>query len=150
MPLTHGKSSKAFGHNVEAEMHAGKPLAQSLAIAYATKRRAAKKMARGGFVEEEEESGYEPHYEEADMIARILHKRKEYSEGGQVANDVGVAEADKDPAEFDDLVLRDDLEDDSDAGNETGDEAVDHEQEDIISRIRRSQRKRDHKMPRPA
>lgn len=49
MPLEHGKSKKAFEHNVKAELHAGKPLAQSLAIAYATKKRA-KKMAHGGEV----------------------------------------------------------------------------------------------------
>jgi hypothetical protein len=47
MPLVHGKSDKAFSHNVAAEMDAGKPRAQSLAIAYAEKRR---KMAGGGEV----------------------------------------------------------------------------------------------------
>jgi hypothetical protein len=118
-------------------------------------------FAKGGFVEEEEEAGYEAlpeeheheneaaMHEDADMIARIMHKRKEYSKGGMVANDVGVADADHDSAEFDDLVLRDDLEDNSSAGNEHGNAAEDHDQEDIISRILRSQRKKD-RMPRPA
>lgn len=34
MPLQPGKSQKAFSHNVAAEMHAGKPQKQALAIAY--------------------------------------------------------------------------------------------------------------------
>ena len=46
MPLMHGKSEKAFSHNVRAEMDAGKPQKQSLAIAYAMKRKG-KKMAEG-------------------------------------------------------------------------------------------------------
>lgn len=51
MPLIHGKSKKAFSKNVEAEMDAGKPQKQSLAIAYSIKRQAAKrKMAKGGMV----------------------------------------------------------------------------------------------------
>jgi hypothetical protein len=48
MPLLKGKSEKAFKHNVEAEMHAGKPQKQSLAIAYSMKRKGKKKMAGGG------------------------------------------------------------------------------------------------------
>lgn len=46
MPLMKGKSKAAFSHNVAAEMHAGKPQDQALAIAYAQKR----KMAMGGDV----------------------------------------------------------------------------------------------------
>jgi hypothetical protein len=42
MPLIKSTSKKAFGHNVAAEMHAGKPLKQSVAIAYSEKRSAAK------------------------------------------------------------------------------------------------------------
>ena len=34
MPLFPGKSRAAFGHNVSAEMNAGKPQKQALAIAY--------------------------------------------------------------------------------------------------------------------
>ena len=46
MPLIKSKSKKAFKHNVEAEIHAGKPQKQAVAIAYATKRSA--KKAIGG------------------------------------------------------------------------------------------------------
>jgi hypothetical protein len=49
MPLTHSKSKKAFSKNVSAEMHAGKPQDQALAIAYNVKRKA--KKASGGTVE---------------------------------------------------------------------------------------------------
>lgn len=51
MPLINSKSKKAFSHNVKAEMDAGKPQDQSVAIAYATKRNAMKKkMYDGGRV----------------------------------------------------------------------------------------------------
>ena len=51
MPLMQGKSKKAFEHNVTAEIHAGKPQKQSLAIAYDVKRKnQRKKMAQGGTV----------------------------------------------------------------------------------------------------
>ena len=49
MPLIKRKSQKAFEHNVKAEMHAGKPQNQALAISYSVKRKA--KKASGGMVE---------------------------------------------------------------------------------------------------
>jgi hypothetical protein len=55
MPLMQGKSPKSFSKNVSTEMHAGKPLKQSLAIAYNIKRKA-KKMAKGGQVDNYESS----------------------------------------------------------------------------------------------
>jgi hypothetical protein len=51
MPLEHGKSKKAFEHNVKTEVKSGKPLKQSLAIAYSMKRKH-KKMAHGGAPEQ--------------------------------------------------------------------------------------------------
>lgn len=39
MPLEKGKSKKAFKHNVKAEIAAGKPQKQAVAIAYAQKRK---------------------------------------------------------------------------------------------------------------
>lgn len=50
MPLAQGKSQKSFNHNVKVEMQSGKSQPQSLAIAYAVKRRMGKKMADGGEV----------------------------------------------------------------------------------------------------
>ncbi len=52
MPLIKSKSKKAFSHNVKAEMDAGKPQKQALAIAYAQKR---KGYAQGGTVEDAHE-----------------------------------------------------------------------------------------------
>lgn len=43
MPLKKSTSKKAFSSNVKAEMKAGKPQKQAVAIAYATKKKAAKK-----------------------------------------------------------------------------------------------------------
>ena len=51
MPLIHGKSKAAFSHNVSAEMHAGKPQKQAVAIAYSEKRR---NMAEGGEITDQE------------------------------------------------------------------------------------------------
>ncbi len=49
MPLSKGKSKRAFEHNIKVEMEHGKPQNQALAIAYSMKRR--KKMAKGGQIE---------------------------------------------------------------------------------------------------
>lgn len=43
MPLVKSTSKGAFRKNVKAEIAAGKPVKQAVAIAYATKRAAAKK-----------------------------------------------------------------------------------------------------------
>jgi hypothetical protein len=43
MPLVKSKSKQAFEKNVKAELKSGKPLKQSLAIAYSEKREAKKK-----------------------------------------------------------------------------------------------------------
>jgi hypothetical protein len=55
MPLSKGKSEKSFVKNLKTEMEHGKPQKQSLAIAYAMKRKAQrKKMADGGPVDSPE------------------------------------------------------------------------------------------------
>jgi hypothetical protein len=48
MPLIKSKSDKAFKSNIKAEMHAGKPQKQALAIAYAVKRSAKKEGGKIG------------------------------------------------------------------------------------------------------
>lgn len=40
MPLKKSKSKKAFSENIKAEMQAGKPQKQAVAIAYSVKRKA--------------------------------------------------------------------------------------------------------------
>lgn len=46
MPLVKSTSSQAFRKNVKAEIAAGKPPKQAVAIAYATKRSAAAKKGK--------------------------------------------------------------------------------------------------------
>lgn len=51
MPLMHGKSKRAFGHNIRAELDAGKPQKQAVAIAYSEKRKAERAhKAAGGCI----------------------------------------------------------------------------------------------------
>lgn len=47
MPLIKSKSDKAFKSNIKAEIAAGKPQKQAVAIAYAVKRKAPKKAGGG-------------------------------------------------------------------------------------------------------
>lgn len=42
MPLKHSKTKKAFQENIKAEVKAGKPVKQAVAIAYSEKREAEK------------------------------------------------------------------------------------------------------------
>jgi hypothetical protein len=46
MPLQKSKSKKAFSYNIKAEMAAGKPQKQAVAIAYSVKRRASGKKGK--------------------------------------------------------------------------------------------------------
>jgi hypothetical protein len=46
MPLIKSTSKEAFSKNVKAEMKAGKPQKQAVAIAYSVKREAAKKKSK--------------------------------------------------------------------------------------------------------
>lgn len=79
MPIIDGKSQKSFDHNVKAEMNSGKPPKQSLAIAYAIKRRAMKKMASGGMVKAPSEA-----------MKKVMSKfmgYKKMSDGGLIDHD---------------------------------------------------------------
>ena len=175
MPLIKGKSQKAFKHNVEAEMEHGKPQGQALAIAYSMKRKAQHK-AKGGEVEHELHEATDPHHEdvmrygepelervamakggkvpanpfkmESDIVSRIIKNRgvTAYSEGGRVANAVEEKAGEK-PAEFDDLVLRDDLEStQKDLGDHLGNAQESHDRADIVARVMASLEKKN-KMP---
>jgi hypothetical protein len=48
MPLVKSLSQSAFRKNVKAEVAAGKPVKQAVAIAYSVKREAAKPAAKAG------------------------------------------------------------------------------------------------------
>jgi hypothetical protein len=228
MPLSHGKSAKAFGHNVAMEMHHGKPLKQSLAIAYSMKRKAQHKahggkihdeemasgylpmpekhekhnaaamheeekhlnqhmahggkmhhMAKGGMAHDEKATcaacqsglphshhahggdihhskhmahGGESHHDHEDVVGHILKKLPHYSEGGRIANDDHHLAGLK-PNEFDDLALRDDLEDTHNTGKDDGDylgnAREDHDRHDVVAHILKSMKKKD-RLPHPA
>jgi hypothetical protein len=71
MPLTKSKSDKAFKHNIEAEIHAGKPQRQAVAIAYAVKRSA--KKAGGGSMSSN------PHDYDSDVDFYAAQNRNKYN-----------------------------------------------------------------------
>lgn len=92
MPLIKRPSQKAFSHNLKAEMHAGKPQKQALAIAYSVMRRN-KHKAHGGEINKKLHPG-EPHHDELaveqkhamheeDMPHRMAYGGG-YAEGGMV------------------------------------------------------------------
>jgi hypothetical protein len=97
---------------------------------------------------------------EQDLVDRIMMKKSKelsgdarlYSKGGQVANESDLL-ADELPAEFDDLVLRDDLEstygDDDNSGDMLGNAQEAEDRKDIVARIMASRRKKD-RNPSPA
>jgi hypothetical protein len=171
MPLMRGKSERSFDKNVATEMDAGKPQKQSLAIAYAMKKKAMEHKARrgemgsgmghyaeGGMQDECKDcmSGHcDVHdhdmlEDDDDIVDRIMRKGlKKMSEGGRVANeDHGEDDeylADFSPNEFDDLSLNDDLEPhykEDDYGDDMGDD----EEDDMVNRIMRKSRMKD-RMP---
>jgi hypothetical protein len=111
----------------------------------------------GGFVEDEEASGYLPMPEEDEMgmeddddiVSRAM--KHYYSKGGKVANDTPPM-VDKEENDFDDLALRDDLDEHytgANSGDEIGDHKLDEDDRDVVSRVMKSRRLKD-RMPRPA
>lgn len=83
MPLMNGSSKQAFSSNVGAEMDSGRPQKQALAIAYAVKRRNAKKMAKGGMVDDKEDESYSMNHSiDSHELARTILQK--LAEGGEV------------------------------------------------------------------
>lgn len=95
MPLKHSKSKKAFGQNVSAEMRAGKPQNQALAIAYSVARKA-KKMYAGG----ETPDRNLPLERDVRNHNQKLHPHASYADGGMVDeedNEAGYSMPDDSP-----------------------------------------------------
>ena len=104
------------------------------------------RFAKGGYLEGKE---MYPHAK-----GKMFDTTNKYSQGGKVANDTGTGqEADKLPNQYDDLVLRDDLEssygDDDNAGDALGNAQEDKDRSDIVARIMKSRKKKD-RLPSPA
>lgn len=77
MPLSQGKSKKAFEHNIKAEVEAGKPMKQALGIAYSVKRKnQRKKMAQGGMAYKNDSAKTEsrPMSEERDNDSAMVSR----------------------------------------------------------------------------
>jgi hypothetical protein len=153
MPLHHGKSQKSFSENVGTEMHEGKPLKQSLAIAYAMKRKAAKhhahggmhhmahgemceahgkhecemchggKYADGGFIQEEKASGYHSMPEEHEK-----HDSMAMDEDKRMLNQHGEHEVGPDAHEFE-------PEREMHYDHAVENQGFPHEERDLVSRI---------------
>jgi hypothetical protein len=133
--VEHKNGTKKHFDAPEGEHHIAKKQADMY-----RKERLPKKLAEGGEVDHD-----------ADFVARIMHKRKMYSEGGEVAND-DQPMADAMPNDFDDLALRDGLEfhdTGANSGDELGDHQEDEDRKDIVGKIMKSRSKKD-KNPRPA
>lgn len=116
----------------------------SMAAAYSMKKR--KGMGHGGMKSAHKVDDMM----DDDIVDRVMEKRQKLSEGGIVANKTEV-EADFDPAEFDDLVLRDDLELDNSgatSGDELGNAQEDEDRRDIVAKVMRKRMKQTN--PRPA
>ena len=75
MPLMKSKSKEAFGHNVKAELAAGKPLKQSLAIAYSEKREAAKSVAKRASNKRPSNTSTQHHSEHSAKRSNDYHDR---------------------------------------------------------------------------
>lgn len=110
-------------------------MSRSLAIAYQMKRKG-KNCASGGTVESGDET---MNYAEGGSVDPMLEVtcpkcQNKFSHGGQVANDVGQGEvADEKPNEFDDLVLRDELEEHY-TGDNSGDKIGGPSKDDAVAR----------------
>ena len=77
MPLIKSKSPKAFQENIKAEIKAGKPQKQAVAIAYDVQRRA--KKAKGG-------SMHDDVAEDKKLIKKALKMHDEQLHGGKPTN----------------------------------------------------------------
>lgn len=140
-------SKKAFKHNIEAEMHAGKPQDQSLAIAYSIQRQSKKKQkAHGGMMHEDEDMEESPK-SVSEAIMRSRKKPKGYADGGEVDLDKNAEEMLagepledlNEDAALKELYDDEQLDEQPEDSNEQGDER-EHEEEDLhdmVSSIRK-------------
>lgn len=101
MPLMKSSSKKAFSHNVGAEMNAGKPKNQSLAIAYSIKRKG-KKMAKGGQVPPQDEPKAEQEHDQP-----MAHPAEPFQKVSPEATDASkMPQAKKNPLEDEEAIAK--------------------------------------------
>jgi hypothetical protein len=83
MPLIKSKSDKAFKSNIKAEIAAGKPQKQAVAIAYSTKRMV--KKARGGSMDPMDYDSDQDYYQ---AIGRLKDENDEPQEAPRISSAV--------------------------------------------------------------
>lgn len=141
------KSKEAFSHNVGAEMNAGKPQKQALAIAYSVKRKS-KRMAKGGEVPEQilprEKQEHDlpmehPAEPEEHVTPEKTDAMKDMAKGGMVDGPI----EDNSMSDVDDEFLSDESDGEyepleTSLNNEIGHEEPDQQRSDIVSSILRS------------
>jgi hypothetical protein len=99
MPLSSGKSNAAFSHNVEVEMHVGKPQKQAVAIAYSERRKASDERTQAELeLREAALCGHEPYPHKRgtaydDMTAATRELREAEAAGKSEAEHQKKAEA---------------------------------------------------------
>jgi hypothetical protein len=97
MPLIHSKKPAAFKKNIRAEVHAGKPVKQAVAIAYSVKRKAEHHKAHGGEMEDcplcMDDGGQVTNQSGAESFQEGFRKATHYSEGGKVNLDKRISES---------------------------------------------------------
>jgi hypothetical protein len=72
MPLIKGKSKGAFEHNVKAEIAAGKPPKQAVAIAYSEKREASKDPKKEPMHHSKHSADRSKHYHENVVATKVF------------------------------------------------------------------------------
>jgi hypothetical protein len=125
----------------------------SLAVKYGMKKHS--QMAKGGEVQKDGDCRAckggvcYAHGGEVDIVDHAMRKRM--SKGGRVANETKPM-VDSEPAEYDDLVLQDDLESSytgANSGDRLGNKHTEEQDHDIVAKVMRSRHKKD-RNPRPA
>lgn len=136
----------SFGHEAEPGDVSPSPSPEP------SRRQALIHSLKNAFGDADSAEAAEGHAHGGDIIDHVMRKRM-MSRGGQVANDVGTgAEADMEPNQFDDLVLRDGLEEHytgANSGDEIGNAQEDADRRDIVAMIMKSRKKKD-RLPVPA
>ena len=87
MPLIKSTSKKAFGKNIGAELRAGKPMKQAVAIAYSEKREAGGKDSKGSTHHSEHSAKRSEHYHEVVVGKTMSGPTKATVRRGTTSND---------------------------------------------------------------
>jgi hypothetical protein len=152
VPLMKSKSKRAFKHNISAEIKAGKPQKQAVAIAFSEQRRANKAYGgsvsyptpkdqhynKGGYVNEKLHPEYEPVKD--SMVEELMRRRRKMSKGGEAGmNDMGpLAEGYEDSDMHDEDFLSQDGDQEEFPGDHSSNEFGNEDQEEARRQMRKA------------